>query len=380
MICQNIIMITVFADKYLYNIEQLLPESCNLKLYNPSQGIPEDLDNADALLIRTVNKIDRNLINRLPESLQFIATGSAGTDHVDLELLKKRDIAFGDAAGCNSRSVAEYVATSLLLWMEDIAKTPKSLTVGIIGKGNAGTEVDLLLNSLGVSTICYDPPKEKREENFTSANLEDVLSADVLTFHTPLEHRGVFATYHWLDEDKLDSNHYDLIINTSRGGVIDEQALLKAYIKGSVENFIIDVWENEPIFNDLIAENAFLKTPHIAGYSRQSKLRATQMIVDSMCKHFGLEVPDTDSSSKNEGLKLTNNSLKSAQLSDVLCKIHPIREYEKRLKRLIGLPPQKKEPGFNTLRSEFPLRNEYRYLSLPDFLLKEFPLIRKLSS
>lgn len=373
-------MITVFADKYLYNIEKLLPESCNLKLYNPSQGIPEDLDNADALLIRTVNKIDRNLINRLPESIQFIATGSAGTDHVDRKLLKKMNIAFADAAGCNSRSVAEYVATALLLWMDDSARIPDSLTVGIIGMGNAGSEVDKLLNSLGVKTICYDPPKEKREETFTSASLEEVLSADILTFHTPLEHRGVFSTYHWLDEDKLDAKNFELIINTARGGVINEQSLLKAYIKGSVDNFIIDVWENEPIFNDLIAENAFLKTPHIAGYSRQSKLRATQMIVGSLCSHFEMDRPDTELNPNNEGLHLTNNSLKSARLSEILCKIHPIREYEKGLKRLIGLPPQKKAPGFNTLRSEFPLRNEYRHLSLPDFLLQEFPLIRTLSS
>src|SRR6056297_2841177 len=101
MICQNFTMITVFADKYLYNIANLLPENCKLKLFSPSKGLPDDLDGADALLIRTVTEIDRALVNRLPESLKFIATGSAGTDHVNLQLLKDRKISFADAAGCN---------------------------------------------------------------------------------------------------------------------------------------------------------------------------------------------------------------------------------------------------------------------------------------
>ncbi|MDX1585427.1 MAG: 4-phosphoerythronate dehydrogenase [Balneolaceae bacterium] len=373
-------MITVFADKYLYNIEELLPESCSLKLYNPSKGLPENLDHADALLIRTVTEINRDLINRLPESMKFIGTGSAGTDHVNVDLLKEKDIAFADAAGCNSRSVAEYVATALLLWMEDSAKTPESITVGIIGKGHAGSEVHSLLENLGIDTVCYDPPKEKREQDFTSASLEEVMSTDILTFHTPLEHRGVFSTYHWLDEEKLDAHKFDLIINTSRGGVIDEQALLKSFIRGSVGDFIIDVWENEPLFNDLIAENAFIKTPHIAGYSRQSKLRATQMIVDALCRHFEIDQPEKATNAADEKLQITNNSLKSAQLTDVLCKMHPIKEYENGLKRLIGLPPQKKGPGFNTLRSEFPLRTEFRYLNIPDYLSREFPVVQKLGS
>ncbi len=373
-------MITVFADKYLYNIENLLPDECNLKLFSPGEGLPENLEGADALLIRTVTEIDRNLINRLPESLQFIATGSAGTDHVNRELLKKRDIAFSDAAGCNSRSVAEYVATALLLWTEETAKTLDSLKVGIIGKGHAGTQVNNLLQSLGVKTICYDPPKEKREENFESASLEEVLSADILSFHTPLEHRGVYATYHWLDEKKLGGRKFDLVINTSRGGVVDEQVLLNAFIKGNVENFVIDVWENEPLFNDLIAKNAFIKTPHIAGYSRQSKLRASKMIADALCLHFELEIPEFELEGPDEAFNFSASSLKSAQLTEVLCKIHPIKDYEKGLKRLIGLPPQKKGPGFNKLRSEFPLRTEYQYLTLPDFLEKEYPIIQKLGS
>ena len=91
-------------------------------------------------------------------------------------------------------------------------------------------------------------------------------------------------------------------------------------------------------------------------------------------------MPDFDIVEPDEEFNISGASLKSAQLTEVLRKIHPIKDYEKGLKRLIGLPPQKKGPGFNKLRSEFPLRTEYQYLSLPDFLAKEYPIIQKLGS
>ncbi|MGK7369362.1 MAG: NAD(P)-dependent oxidoreductase, partial [Candidatus Halalkalibacterium sp. M3_1C_030] len=342
MIYHKFIMITVFADKYLYNIEKFIPADCELKLFSPSKGLPDNLEGTNALLIRTVTDIDEPLINRLPASLEFIATGSAGTDHVNKQLLDEKNIVFDHAAGCNSRSVAEYVATALLIWCEENAINPESLSVGIIGKGHVGTQVDRLLQNLGISTICYDPPKEEREEDFDSSTLDELLSADVLSFHTPLEQNGEYSTYHWLDEEKLSTKRYELIINTARGGVINEQALLKAFINGTVENFIIDVWENEPIFNDLIAGNAFLKTPHIAGYSKQSKLRASKMIGESLCNHFDLKMPDSNMEDSAENFSISNTTLQSAQLTDILSKIHPIRDYEKGLNSLIGLPPREK--------------------------------------
>lgn len=373
-------MITVFADKYLYNIEKFIPAECELKLFSPSKGLPDDLTGTNALLIRTVTDIDESLIKRLPESLEFIATGSAGTDHVNELLLDEKNIAFAHAAGCNSRSVAEYVATALLIWCEESAQNPKNLSVGIIGKGHVGTQVDRLLQNLGISTICYDPPKEEKEDDFESSELEEVLSADILSLHTPLKREGNYPTYHWLDEKKLSAKNYQLIINTARGGVVNEQALLKAFIKGKVDNFIIDVWENEPIFNDLIAGNAFIKTPHIAGYSKQSKLRASKMIAESLCRHFDLKMPDVTMEDSAEKFSLSNSTLKSAQLTDILSKIHPIKDYEKGLTRLIGLPPREKGIKFNKLRSEFPLRNEYKYLEVPNHIAEEHPVIKQLGS
>ncbi|MFW6157438.1 MAG: 4-phosphoerythronate dehydrogenase, partial [Balneolaceae bacterium] len=107
-------MITVLADKYLRNLENFLPENVNLLRYDPDKGLPCNLlSGADAMLIRTVTRINADTLPEIPDSLSFIGTGSAGTDHVDIPWLKARGIHFASAAGCNARSVAEYVATGL---------------------------------------------------------------------------------------------------------------------------------------------------------------------------------------------------------------------------------------------------------------------------
>lgn len=371
-------MITVFADKYLFEIESFLPEEIDLYLYNPEDGVPDARNNMDALLIRTVTKINEHTWQQIPENLRFIGTGSAGTDHVDARFLNDHNITFASAAGCNARSVAEYVATALLLWSDDLGHELSNKKVGIIGMGHVGTEVHSLLKALDVSVICYDPPREEQEEYFTSAEPEEVLSADILTFHTPLTKTGNYPTYHWLDDRKLANHRYDLIINTARGGVLDEQAMQKAFLNDTIQNYIIDVWEDEPVFNDIIAQNAYIKTPHIAGYSKQAKSRASWLIAEALCKYFSLEMPNQAQKSL-PGKTLTSlPSPESTNLSEVLRQIHPIKDYEDSLVRLIGLPPKEKGLEFNKLRVEHPLRDEFGFIKVSSKICELFPSIADL--
>ncbi|HET6528094.1 MAG TPA: NAD(P)-dependent oxidoreductase, partial [Balneolaceae bacterium] len=258
-------MINVLADQYLYNIQSYLPENINLMLFDPAHGFPSEINSAHALLIRTVIPVDEQTLPDIPKNLQFVGTASAGTDHVDIKYLRENGITFADAAGCNARSVAEYVATAMLIWAEKRDQNLTTLTAGIIGAGNAGSRVIELLRKLEISTVAYDPPKEERDSNFKSASLNEVLECDILSFHTPLTTTGDYPTYHWLNGQKLSAFNFQLVINASRGGVIDEQALLNAFEKGMINDFILDVWENEPNFNQKSAEQAFIKTPHIAG-------------------------------------------------------------------------------------------------------------------
>ncbi|MDZ7715900.1 MAG: 4-phosphoerythronate dehydrogenase [Balneolaceae bacterium] len=369
-------MIKVAADKYLFELEEMVPKEVDLHLYDPGKGFPGNLGEIKALLIRTVTPINSDTLPKLPDSLSFIGTGSAGIDHIDQEILNKRGINVSNAAGCNARSVAEFVCTTLLFWASQKEISLRKKSIGIVGVGNVGSELNSMLQKLGIVTICYDPPKEDRDTEFKSSTIDEVLDTDIITFHTPLIKSGNYPTYHWLDEKKLTHYQFDLVINTARGGVIDESALLDAKFNGRVGDFIIDVWENEPVFNDEIAQNAYLFTPHIAGYSIQAKQRATSMIVEAMCQYFS--IPYTHPTFNNNRTNIPEINTSTYSLAEVLLNIHPFKKYQEKLATLIGKPPQEKGRGFNRLRAQFPLRNEYQFLTIDQHIIDAYPVLNKL--
>lgn len=366
-------MVNVIADKHLVNIARFLPPAVNLTLYDPHAFSVDNIpDKADALLIRTVTKINPQTFPDFPDTLSFIGTGSAGTDHVDIEYLREKKISFAHAAGCNARSVAEYIAVALLIWADTKKVYIADYPVGIIGAGNTGTAVRNLLGALNIATVCYDPPRQEREPSFRSASLEEVLQCPILTFHTPLNKSGSYPTFHWLDDEKLGNRDYDLIINAARGGIVNETHLLKAYQKQTVGNFILDVWENEPLFDDAVARDAFIKTPHIAGYSIQAKNNASQLIANALCNHFSLS-PPTNSVSQHSPKAIQSAHFSS--LTEALTALHPIVEYQQKLVKLIETLPDRKKIGFNKIRTHHPLRNELPFLKVSSNLKRAYPLL-----
>lgn len=369
-------MIRVFADRYLYNVSSLVPPGVDLHLFDPAEGLPDSAAEADALLTRTVIPMNEETLQGFTENLAFIGSGSAGTDHIDSRFLEKSNIVFANAPGCNARSVAEYVTTTLLMWGEDHAIDITGKTIGIVGVGHAGSELVALLHSLDIPTVAYDPPRAERDRGFTSASIGEVLDCDILSFHTPLTRNGAYPTLHWLDNEKLAGRFYDLVINTARGGVIDEKSLLKQLREGSVKDVIIDVWENEPLFNSQLANHAYRKTPHIAGYSRQAKERATWQIVEALCEFFSLPgppEPDTAAGRAPAPALPATPSLKKT-----LAHLHPVLEYEAELLKLTELPGHQKAPAFNKLRAEFPLRDEFQYMAIYPSILDAHPILNKL--
>jgi len=369
-------MLNVLADQYLHNLQAHIPSNINLVCYDPSEGFPDDLDDINGLLVRTTNDLTPQTLPDIPPSLTFVGTASAGSDHVDTNYLRQNGITFTNAAGCNARSVAEYVATALLLWEDarDIKLT--NLVVGIVGVGHVGTQVQHLLEQLGISYVSYDPPREIRKEPFSSASLDQVLDSDILTFHTPLTKNGDRPTYHWLDEDKLDGHSFELVLNSARGGVIDERALLKAIGSGGIGDIIIDTWEYEPEFDLKTADQTFIGTPHIAGYSEQAKDNATRIVVDAMLNHFGLDI---HKSNRNKNARMVKKNIESfSSLSKLLTYIHPIREYEARLKDIIAHHSDERGTHFNKLRAEFPLRQEFSQTYLPESYIERYPVLEQL--
>ncbi|MGF1670017.1 MAG: NAD(P)-dependent oxidoreductase, partial [Balneolaceae bacterium] len=195
----------------------------------------------------------------------------------------------------------------------------------------------------------------------------------------PLTRHGKYATFNWLNRDVLEKRNYDLIINTSRGRVVDEKALLDFKKEGHVRDFVLDVWINEPDFCDESAEQAFIATPHIAGYSNQSKWRASCMISEAFCKMFSLPVPDfTFPFGAEEAPIPYIHFTGSEDLSGILRKVHPISEYDTELRKLSGAAAAVKKKNFAKLRTEIPFRHEFTVLTVPEKLIRKHPELQRL--
>lgn len=365
-------MIKVIADQNLYRLEEFLPDEVELTTYDPQLGLPGSAG-FDALLLRTVSKLNRQTYSEIPKSLKFVGTGSSGSDHVDIDYLKSTKIEFADALGNNSRAVAEYVMTALLLWREKKKKSLVDFVYGIIGVGNAGSAVAKIFHDFGMKTVLYDPPRAEREPGFDSASLEEVLNCNVLTFHVPFSDSGDYPTKHWLNEEKLKGRKFELIINAARGSIIDESAVSKAMDLGSVKDIIIDVWEKEPDFNIDFADLAFIATPHIAGYSEQSKLNASKIVCKKLCRFFDLQCPPTKNLYSFKDLKPAHIKY---TLEDWLLRLHPIKEYDAALRDIAKRPD--KATLFQKLRTDRPYRFEYGFMKLDSKFMNGFDDLKKL--
>jgi erythronate-4-phosphate dehydrogenase len=255
-----------------------------------------DVKEADVLVVRTRTHCNQQLLEG--SKVQLVVTATIGYDHIDTHWLDKAGIRWTNCPGCNSGSVAQYVECSLLL-LEQQKKLPLSQsTIGIVGCGHVGSKVKAVAERLGMHVLVCDPPLQKANSQKLTANsyvsLDDIeRRCDVITFHVPLTREGRYATWHLADDaffQRLSRVPY--IINTSRGEVVDNKALLKALEEGRVRDAVIDVWENEPHPDAALLEKVFIGTPHIAGYSADGKVNADNMVVDAICQQFGLPHPE----------------------------------------------------------------------------------------
>lgn len=258
--------------------------------YLPASEItPVRVQEADGLLIRTRTHCNEALL--AGSRVRFIATATIGFDHIDTDYCARHGIYWTNAPGCNADSVAQYIESALYLLVERLGRPLHSLTLGIVGVGHVGSRVENLARRLGMPVLLCDPPRAEREENperFVSID-KIAQKADILTFHTPLSREGAHPTYHLADEALFRCMRKgSVLINTSRGEVVNNAALLRALQSGQIRDAVIDVWEGEPNPLPGLLERAFLATPHIAGYSADGKANATRMSLESLCRFYGI--------------------------------------------------------------------------------------------
>ncbi|PSV46770.1 4-phosphoerythronate dehydrogenase [Photobacterium indicum] len=255
----------------------------------------DDLIDIDALMIRSVTKVNHNLISKA-NKLQFVGTATAGQDHVDLALLAERGITFTSAPGCNKVGVAEYVLSALMVIGQQQGFSIFEKTIGIIGAGNVGSYLAKCLDALGIRYLLNDPIKEQEGDARQFHSLEAIQAqCDVVTVHTPITREGEYPTYHLINSAFVDALQPDAIfINAARGPVTDNQALKKALQLsqsglGKKLTAVLDVFEFEPQVDlELLPLLAFA-TPHIAGYGLEGKARGTTMVFNSYCAFLNID-------------------------------------------------------------------------------------------
>ncbi len=303
----------------------------------------EDVRDADALIVRTRTRCDEALLGG--SRVKFLATATIGYDHIDTEYMQRAGIEWMSCPGCNSSSVAQYIKSVIILLKREKGMNPKGMTIGIVGCGNVGTKVALVAESFGIRVLVCDPPRKDRGDRGNFVEMDEIeRESDIITFHVPLTRQGKYATYHLADDaffTRLERR--PIIINTSRGAVVDNAALLAAMKCGKVHDVVVDTWENEPEINWELLERVWLGTPHIAGYSADGKVNADNMVLEGLCRHFGIrECPHIEPPALAESfvpssdketfcLQLYNPAEDSARLKNALEKFEQWRnEYRVR--------------------------------------------------
>lgn len=279
----------LYIDENIPYAKQFFEGFGELHFFSGRTVTASDLADADVLLVRSITKVDESLLH-LNQTLTFVGTATIGTDHIDQHYLEKRAISFSSAPGCNKISVADYILSSLLVLSEKLQFQLDNKSVAIVGAGNTGSAVYQRLKALGMDCRLYDPLLQLAGDNRNFCHFDQVLSADIISLHVPKVTDGDFPTVHMFDEKVLSQlNKNQVLLNASRGEVIDNQALLKLAQENKAPTLVLDVWENEPNIEKQLLAFVEIATPHIAGYSLDGKARGTEMLYQALCACLELE-------------------------------------------------------------------------------------------
>ena len=271
----------VIIDKGIPFLEGVFPPEIEVRYLSPEEITPEAVRHAHALFVRTRTQINKELLHG--SDVCFVATATIGFDHIDQDYCREAGIHWVSCPGCNAQAVCDYVEEAI----SSIKSGENPLTIGIVGYGHVGKLVAQMAQRRGYQVLLSDPPL-----GIGMSLCELAPQCDVLTFHTPLTREGEHPTYHLCDETILRlCKPNTLLINAARGGVIDEQALnSQLSTLNSQLLTAIDCWENEPNLNQELLKKVDLASFHIAGYSIQGKMNASEMCLRAFCEFFSLPI------------------------------------------------------------------------------------------
>ncbi len=280
----------IVADRDIFAVEQVFGGFGELTLRPGRQISRQDLGGADALLVRSVLPVGPSLLQGT--GVGFVGTATSGVDHVDRAWLGENGIALAHCRGANARAVAEYCLGAMAALKIAGRIDGSNRRVGIIGAGAIGGKLARMLLRLGHEVAVCDPPLAeagRTAPEYPWQSMAAALDCDIVSLHVPLGFRGPHRTAGLLDAAAIARLRPGaVLINASRGGVVDESALLARLMDGPALHCVLDVWASEPSLKAPLAQRASLATPHIAGYSEQAKWRATGMLARRFAAHFAL--------------------------------------------------------------------------------------------
>jgi len=326
-----------------------------------------DVADAELLLVRSVSSVNETLLKG--SKIRFVASATIGFDHIDRDYLQQHNIGFARAPASNAISAAEYILSSLLILAQRHDFQLRDKTVAIVGCGNVGSRVLKRLQALGVTCLVNDPPRQQQEPEGEFVSLDEALTADIITLHTPLTKEGAFPTHHLLDREKLAQIAPNtLLINAARGAVVDNRALLQRMQQQNDLQLIWDCWEGEPSINTELLDYVEIGTPHIAGYSLDGKVRGTEMIYQAACQF--LQVAPSWSANDAlpapivNGFQLHPSGNLQDDLTAVILSAYDARRDDADMRLLKSLDAEQQRSFFDHLRKHYPERREFAQYQL----------------
>lgn len=348
-------MIRIVADAHIPFLRGALDRAAEM-IYIPGGDISRaDLLQADALLVRTRTLCNEELLHGT--GLRFIASATSGFDHIDTDYCQRAGIAWVHAPGCNAGAVRQYMASALAYVLQKTGRSFHDVCLGIVGAGQVGSRVAGLAGKLGIPVLVHDPPRERLEGPEAFTGLEELLGkADIVSMHLPLNLAGRDRSLGMASADFFDRMKAGAwFVNTSRGEITDEEALLRALRTKPLGGCILDVWQNEPhVRNDLL-QTAELSTPHIAGYSVEGKANGTMACVQAASRFFKLGADHWTPPGLPESNRMQQHlSCRDMRPEDCFSALamgsYPILEDDKALRN---------DPRhFESLRNQYPPRRE----------------------
>ena len=295
----------LICDQVNSTLKEILEKNGLKVTYEPEitpEQIAEKIGTFDVVVVRSRTKMTRDLVEKASKC-QIIARVGVGLDNIDQNAAKEKNIRVINAVEGAITAVAELVIGLMLSMAREIPRADREIRngnwikkelmgselkgkyLGIVGLGNIGKRLGRLARALNMNIIGYDvtpiDDEFSKEVGLMKADLDTLLSsADYVSFHVPL----LDSTRHMINAEKLKMmKNTARIINTARGGVIDEEALYNSLKEGSLAGAALDVFEVEPATgNKLITLPNFIATPHMGAQTKEAQLLAANIIAEKI--------------------------------------------------------------------------------------------------